>query len=437
MDNSISELNSISSPSPLDETTQQTSKKNTLLMKIVIGQFILLLLLGGVFVYLTVRDLSVSNSPMENPQSEETSATSIVTEMDVETAFLKDREVYVFKKDGSKLQITTSGNSVNQYIFSKDHSKLAYIQGRKKVLDSGYELFEPVKVFFYDLETNQNKEIFAFEPQSRIDTEYTNQIRDVNISDDGTLIAYSTSDSIYLYNILTAANERVFYAPVQAYNLNELVFAYSGLKFSPDNQKILVNKGYWEWSTPAVFDLTDRQMTNLPLTSGNGGGNLIVDWISDDQLLGYEYASGEQMISTYYFTDVSGVSRSNTIKINGALYPHDAVFSRDSQVLYGVLIEQKATGEVMNEVPLYDEFSSVVKLDLSSGQLTKLHTQKTVDEGLYSVQLSSDHKKLFYLHHVWPLESLNRPEKNDIYELNLTSSNARPSLILSDSTFRL
>jgi hypothetical protein len=222
--------------------------------------------------------------PTPLPPEEEFADTSMIV-------FKKDNELWHILPGGQEEQLTQTGGEVIDYSQAFPSSFVAYIRGQKiptsDSIGGGGGYYKPYQVDLYNVDTGETETILPF-PSTRIpgvNLEFVNELKDVQFSDDSSLLAITTSQDLYIYSWPTKQLSHIFNIPYQGETTAGGVFSYNKPLFSTDNSLLALTKGYYEGGGSMMVDLQSKQTFDLPYSVGYGGGQRIIDWISPTSYL--------------------------------------------------------------------------------------------------------------------------------------------------------
>jgi hypothetical protein len=283
-------------PEPVIQKTPVVQSKPNYWKIICLILLVIVLILGGVLALI----MKYQNSSKEIlPKALEESKKDVITESDKITplptpdfsknkpdlVYLKDGGLWLSDSSGNSKRITNTEQSVYLYEASTNNSIIVYAN-KEKPTNNEYTL--PNSVYIYFLQTEETKIIYELKPQVVPDTEYYISIRDIGISADGTKVAITTNDSLFLYDVLSGSLKEIFSYPVKFPTTEVPILAFTSPTFSPDNSKLFFHKGYIEGGSYGWVDLTTKKVTNLPY-SGYISGKRIIAWFDNSSLIIDEY----------------------------------------------------------------------------------------------------------------------------------------------------
>lgn len=294
--------------------------------------------------------------------------------------FLSFGDIEYFK-NLSKVQL-----DIQKIKFNKETNSVIYLAGK-------VEIGKPRSIRVYNLDSKVDKELFKFvSSELPKGNAYlgNNILTDFNISEDGKLIAITTNQKVYIYD-LNKNQEVETYIFTKQMN----TAALSDPVFSLDNKNIILKLRYYEGASNVLLDLKTGEFERTAY-SGYGSGSEVLGW-SKSKLIVYEYGDGskyylgsskstEKNLATlnfYYHKDylvqnnyiyvIGGVNAPSGQKVcNNAMEPYevstvlDTLFKISFEGNVQTLARLDATDS--SGVPQITNFKSMRFIDLGSGQ---------------------------------------------------------------------
>ncbi len=223
-------------------------------------------------------------------------------------AYMINNDIWTQSSPETAKQITQTNGSVSKVAYHTYTDKIAFIKGEVIQEHLKNKRIEPSSVHL--ISRGIDKEILSLTYSTNGD--YTSQLRDLAFSNDGSLLAITTSDSVYIYTISTDQIKKVYTSEKFGHDL----YAFLKPVFSPDNQHVLLTIGYQEGSSNSVLNLQTTVLTDL----GNSS------YVSGIRYLGWD-GSLIYGISYEY-----GVDKSKVVGINPNSLEKYSYFEIDTQL---------------------------------------------------------------------------------------------------------
>lgn len=322
-------------------------------------------------------------------------------------AFLRDGELWLHNSDGQSEQLSGSDRGVRVYDQKFNTEMIAFTEGEKgSVYGNYYYNVTADSVYIYTSDDDQLQKIYEYKPITYPNSEYQLILRDVAISNDGSKVAITTSDSLLIYDVSKGTLETIFSYPVDN-PLRPDVFAYSDPMFSPDNNHIVFSKGYYEGYSYGLVNISSKVVTDLPF-SGYIGGPTILGWFDNSTLLLQTYdETGE-----YEFTpSLKSVKLSD---LDNLTTIHELKGEIQSSIIHSDKIYLVLTYDIPNYdvypdtgIAYQENYSGIYEYDLLSKSERELSTvkQEVIIEDAISISygkilLSSDGNTLYVSRYV-------------------------------------
>jgi hypothetical protein len=299
--------------------------------------------------------------------------------------FAKEGEIWYKNNEGESnpQQLTHTDSSIYTFRYSPANNLVAYVTGIKSTNENGYTSISPNKVILTTLDADQSeKVIYELEPFSPVpNSDYILQIRDLEFSDDGKLLAITTSDSLYIYNIKTNNTTNIFTIKPDLTGRGggpNGVFAYYAPVISPDNSHVLVSLGLYEGGKQAVVNLNSKEITQLPYTTYISGER-VIGWKNPNTLIVINYNNiSEGNDSTSKIISLSWPGLGET-EILVPKFVANGTGIISGNYLYFNTKSKVESDKKFDNFVAYDEFEHINKLDLTTLQVTELFSLQTAE----------------------------------------------------------
>ncbi len=357
---------------------KNTNNKPRLRLKklAVVGLFFLLLLVIGGFMHRQYILKIKSTNP-----SKTISTSQLVTptppSIDATFVFYREDELWAKDKSGSSRKITKTDGSIYAFDYSYSREKVAYITGTKKTNENNYTNIEPESVHLYSLDTSSDATIYRLTPKILAGNGYSEQIIAIKFSPDGSILAITTTDSMYFYDVQGGSLQKVFSKPTDlSAGIGSRVYGYHDPLFSPSNSYVVLEAGYYEGSGQDVVNISTGEVTDLPYSSYSSG-EVVLGWVSETHFIIAEFES-EKPISLYKVAfpslEKKLITNVNYSFSQGFLYNDHAYI-----VAYSLNAENKN-----NNV--------VIKVNLTDGDINELYQTKNTT--IYDLSMLPEIKRL-------------------------------------------
>lgn len=378
------------------ETPKSDSNSKVRLL-IILVTILAILLIGAIYIILNNGFLNGINLKKEgNP----TSIQDTMQLNDEKLIYQKDEQLWLLTTAGESKQITTNQN-IFRFQQSNDGSVVAFITGEKTTNPNNYTYIIPSSVYVYLTDSGLGKKVYELTPKDFGQSDYAISIKDVEVSEDGSKVAITTSDSLFVYDVASQKLETVFSFPITTPE-QSMVYAYSDPQFSPDNTKILFRKGYYEGSSSAFVDLTNNEVKDLPYQAYTSGQTTL-GWLDNSTLIINKIQDGDTESASSTIQTVKLAEPDNQIlvaSLEGLIYS-SYIFS---DKVYAISLHQKMNYNVYpNANPPYSEnYFSVYEFNLQTKSSKLLHSVKqetiindAISKSYNKLKVSTDGKKLF------------------------------------------
>jgi len=223
-------------------------------------------------------------------------------------------------------------------------------------------------VHLYSFDTKENSIVYQFTTKTfPNDFDYNHEIVDVGFSNDEQTLAITLSNGMYLYNIKTRGLTEAFLFP--GYKKSERidgVWSYSSPRFSNDDSKIILTRGYWEGGDDVLFDTVTKQIVELPYKS-YGVGTYTLGWYKNNMIV-RETNLNESKEDVVRIVSYPSMVESTLLRFEGSTDSPSIYINGD--VLYVLKSKRVPSGQKVchNKGSLYEvdsrlETLSVINLD--------------------------------------------------------------------------
>lgn len=243
-------------------------------------------------------------------------------------------------------------------------------------------------VYLNDTDTGVFKEIYRLKEVYVEGSEYTKEITDVSFSDDSSMIAITTGESLVIYHTDSETSETLFQEKKNSFSIGG-VFAYTVPFNWPINGKIILNEGYYEGSGASVFDMNSKTKKSFHYSLYAYGQKIL--GVYQDDLVVSDVQPTDPHTSSVYFSKIYRVNIDTQQKrliqtLSGSVYTGKV--TKDGK-LYFIKTQQQKIEKYMcsNESKPYQietTISALMKMDLETGvtnELLQADSTQSTNEG--------------------------------------------------------
>ncbi len=343
-----------------------------------------------------------------------TNPTTVPANLNNSLVYFADGNLHYWK-DNSSRQITTS-LPVRAFDHHTTTNKLAYIYNTNP--DSG-----PSMAILYDLNTNQTTQIHEIQFSAAANNpDYRTEFKDIRFSPDGSLLALTSNDSIWTYDIKSKAINQVVNLPVDP-GERGIVYALANPLISPDNKFIFFVKGYYEGASQSFVNLSSKAVTDPTDYSFYTSGQKVINWLSPSEIIVHKYddVTQDQTKAEFQLVSFPTLTVSKSFTVEGNLYSSDL----SNRILYLLTQTRKDNGKKVNDFPILDSYVNIIKLDMNTGEQTILHTAlANYEPGIeipQNIRLLNDNQAVLQIF------KSNPPGEKPLFSLSLFNLNSPSS----------
>ncbi|OGC45363.1 hypothetical protein A2V49_00700 [candidate division WWE3 bacterium RBG_19FT_COMBO_34_6] len=256
------------------------------------------------------------------------------------------------------------------------NNKIAYILGVDPI-DKNEYIFENRVVYISDLLDGSTTKVYETEDILGESPDRSDGLTAIGFSDDGDVLAVTTFDRIYSYNIsdkdLSLLHEYTTGRSGPGYS------AYTNPVFSPDNNYLLITEGHYEGFTDMVFDINKEEFLDITF-GGYVLGTDAVGWYGN-RLIVHEYGEFDTgnftEDSKAYFIDPQNPFEKESVWESKDGGNQSLYISGDH--LYYSYETSKTGGEyacnnIKMKYEITSQFSNLSRLNLKTGEDKKILT---------------------------------------------------------------
>ncbi len=350
--------------------------------------------------------------------------------LDGSFVFIQDGDLFWYS-DGNITQLT-EGPPIFAFDYHPETGRVAYIVGYEQPADYNTAQLAPTHAHLVDLSTGQYTQILELPTQWFPHALFVRELEDVGFSPDGSLLAITSSESLWVYELASGQLSQVFSFPVTEGVFPE-VYAYENPLISPDHRYVILKQLYMEGGHNALADLSSPgQVTKLSDFLLWVGGKEAVAWLSPDRLLVEDKvesstdARGYQVsIQIVGFPDLAMIQSFDFT--GGALALTTRLHQGAAFVLFQIF---EPSDEVRGNYRVYYDHRYLYRLDLDTGERTLLYdligTQHSNSSYLSNFVVLNDEALVLEIrpYPVWP-----QPRVTSLYVLDLSAPDRTPGLI--------
>jgi len=283
-------IESVSKTSTSEIPTPKKPKNITKILLVIIG---FLLVVIGLLGFQIIRNSDTTNyfGPTNTPTASPANSTPNLSATE-ELVFLENGQLWLLSTNGEKSAITDNNNVIS-FSTSLDNRYVGYIEGLRKESNGSFYL-TPVEARLIDTRTDIDTLLLEMEPTNPYtNQEFSLQIRDVEVTNEGDVVSITTSESMYLHDIASKNLKMIFESKFNDTDPNlQYIYAYADPILNPDRSLAVVKKGYYEGNGYILIDLTNGEILNndLPLTAYIEG-KYPIDFLDNENLLISSYKS--------------------------------------------------------------------------------------------------------------------------------------------------
>jgi len=384
----------LASQGPTLQSYEKPSGKSPVLKSVLFGIIAVLIVAGIMGAYYYGKNNS-SKTASNTPTPTDSRNIKAISDF----PYLRDNEVFIRDE-----QITNTGNTVFQYVYSGEENTIAYVQGKLIDNPGGLPFLEPQEVYVQKIGENPKK-IYTLIPTPDPNIpDYSLKINDIAFLPNGKDLAITTPENLLIYN-LNGQLLKEMGLPKEPEDGGRIVFAFRDPRFSQDGSKVLLTKGYYEGGSNAILDLSTEQFTDLG-NSSYVAGEYYIDFLPRNKLLAYEYGdntSGESVSSLNIYSPQNKLEKS--YPINRFLYNSALV----GNTLYAILSDSSNLSGSQN--------TQLVAIDLTNGTQKIIATAPSLPDYHISGMIYSKSLNSIYL----GLKNGMTPGDSKLYVLNLNN----------------
>ena len=356
------------------------SKGNITLFLLVIIVFLMVLtsllaikLFGG---QKTTEPVAQGPSPFAQPE------TSIPKESTPNTKdvliYEKDAKLYKLDKDHNSTEIAKyEGGVYHSFSYDTGMQYVAFLAGEVEELN-GFINIWPTKVYLHNLKTDTTLKIYELDlPRS----ECGDGVKGVKVSADGKFTAITTRNRLVLFNNIEGAMVKAYDLPVGT----QFLCAYFGKAFSPDNEKMLLQIGFYEGGGNSILDFSTGKITETNF-SNYVFGKTAHGWVDNDTIVYSESTEAPQSKpylvtkTDIYTSPFANLNASQKIgdTIDGSIYP---VAVHAGALVYGNMVSDEIGKQIKGHI---------LKTHLGTGSTSVVHDFTNEGVSVYSLRITSN-----------------------------------------------
>jgi len=233
-------------------------------------------------------------------------------------------------------------------------------------------------VNLYDHKNNTVTNVYESENIPRGNSgDYFLQIEDIGFSDDGNLLAITTSTGALTYGLITEKITKLFDNGPKKENTWG-IYSYFEPSLSPDNSLLIISTGYYEGRGIVLFDIKNNKLTDLEY-GAYVEGTLFEDWYENKMLI-QRYNIGEYWEKTgpgddYFLVDPKNKSEE---KLFFDKPSNDFYYTLlDGDYLYFIQETEKPSGlyacnNIGEKLEVYTKENVLYRYDIRSKELEKI-----------------------------------------------------------------
>ncbi len=253
-------------------------------------------------------------------------------------------------------------NTVSAYNYNSSKNMVAYITGN--IYGDNDDILE-VHIYFFD--TKENRLLYSLQNKNVNDEDYVYRLSDVGFSQDGTLLAITTTEDLFIYNLETKTLISEFKKPKEKGYGG--AWSYGNPQFSLDKTKLLLTAGYYEGTGSILFDLQKKQFIPFPRTDSDSPGIEYVTWYEDNLIALVDNGTEQTVIQT----SIPDFKQTVVVPLDG--YAYGGIVR--ANFLYIHQQKNFPSGEyecnnISKKYEVETVLDSVVRINLVSGKIQKL-----------------------------------------------------------------